>query len=393
MSKGFTQYDGFDIEYLKLNTRSGDVYDIKNFMVELNIYTSIYSKSINGSLLVNDGANMLSNLPILGGERIDVSWRTKGRNKWKRYSLIVESVSEREDSGKSSAYRIQLVSVDQYFEVTNPTSRGYKGTYTDMIRAVIGSMSKNRIELSETAGIHTLATPMWTPFQLIEWCTQRSIHNDGTPMVFFEDLDGYKFKSIGELVSQESEGRLYKQPYGIESDPIKILRNVDQIDWRPNRNVMDLAVCGCKGHLESVFDFNNKTTTNVHNTYDSFFKETPHLEKYPISDDQREFSHNIWDLTTPDGSHKGRFARDVLNATLFHTTLGITLMGDDEFVLGGVYDFNVPSPEPTANNEAPVEKYVSGRWLTTSVRHSLRTSGYSMSVEIAKDSYSQDIKG
>ncbi|CAL9983380.1 tail protein [Vibrio phage K469] len=391
--KGFTQYDGYDIEYLKLTTNEGVEYDLKNFMIELNIYCEIFSPSMTGSILFADGVNMLSNLPIMGGEKVRVSWRTKGRSNWKRVDFRVERVSEREDGDKDSNYRIQLVSEDRFAEVATPTSRGYQGSYSDIIKSVMESLTQRPMELGQTSGIQTFASPMWTPFQIVEWCTRRSVGIDGSPLVFYEDLDGYKLRSVSDLVSSESKARLYKQPYGLENDPIKILRNIEQVEWRGNRNSMSLSATGCVGNLESVFDFNNKTVQNTHNTYRSHFESTPHLDKYPVSIDTRDHSYNIWNVSAPDGSHTGRFARDVLDNTLFYTSIAVILPGDDEFVLGGVYDFNLPSPEPSDNGDAPTEKYVSGRWLTTSIRHTLRTNGYTMAVDLAKDSYTSELKG
>ncbi|AUR97785.1 hypothetical protein NVP1244A_083 [Vibrio phage 1.244.A._10N.261.54.C3] len=389
---GFSKYNGYDIQHIKLTTLTGVEYDIKNFAVETNIYTSIYTQTVSGSILVNDAVNMLANLPIVGGEKIEVSWRTRGRLKWRRFKFRVEKVSEREDVGKTSSYRLQLISEEQFNDTTSRQSRGYDGAYSDIISKAVGSISSKNANVTPSYGIQKFASPMWSPLELIAWCTKRSVGSDNMPFVFYEDLNGFNFVNVSDLLNGSSNGRLFKQTTGIDNDPERVLRNIEQIDWRSGRDTSSLAFNGVLNNKELTFDFNEKTQADVVRSYDEYFNETPHLDKYQVAVSGAA-DNIVCQLASPDMSHMGKYKRSVLDSTMHYTSLGIILPGDDEFVLGGVYDFNIPSPEPTPDGKAPTEKYTSGRWLTTDIRHTLRTDGYNMAVEIAKDSYSHKIEG
>ena len=45
--------------------------DIKSLMLEMNVYQSIFSPSLNGSLTIADSANHLQNVPFIGQEELE----------------------------------------------------------------------------------------------------------------------------------------------------------------------------------------------------------------------------------------------------------------------------------------------------------------------------------
>ena len=48
--------------------------DIKGLMLELNVYESIYTPNLSGSLTIADSANHLQNVPFIGQEELAVSY-------------------------------------------------------------------------------------------------------------------------------------------------------------------------------------------------------------------------------------------------------------------------------------------------------------------------------
>ena len=45
--------------------------DIKNLMLELNVYESIFSPTLTGALTIADSANHLQNVPFIGQEELE----------------------------------------------------------------------------------------------------------------------------------------------------------------------------------------------------------------------------------------------------------------------------------------------------------------------------------
>ena len=54
--------------------------DIKNLVLEINLYESIFSSTLQAEILLQDiGQNLISNLPIVGQERIQIKIATEGK--------------------------------------------------------------------------------------------------------------------------------------------------------------------------------------------------------------------------------------------------------------------------------------------------------------------------
>lgn len=392
-SNGFTQYDDFDIEYVRLTTMTDDVYDIKNFMNEFDIYLSITQGSATGVLTVVDGTNLISNLPIIGGEKVEVSWRTKGVNKWKRMTFRVRSIPERVDAERRSTYRLALITDDMYTDNSRITSRGFEGTYTDVVSKVLADVSTLPFEFDQSVGSFTFASPLWSPFKIIEWARSRALDENELPFVFYQDFEGYKFKGLTSLLKAEPTGRFFKQEHGLESDPIKLLYNFSELQWGRNmRDLDDMNDCGCVKNDEVCFNMNDKEFGSVARSYEDFFQTKPNLNGYQVMKDERPYDHQTWHLKTPDSSHKGIYNKKLLGHLLNWNTLKGQTRANSELVLGGVYNFNPPSPEPYTKGDAPHEKFLNGKWLITDIKHSLRPKGSTTTVCLVTDSYTTDIK-
>ena len=60
----------YKLDHVFLHDHMGDITDIKKVMIELNIYESIYSNALTGSIVIADAQNLISKLEINGTERI-----------------------------------------------------------------------------------------------------------------------------------------------------------------------------------------------------------------------------------------------------------------------------------------------------------------------------------
>ena len=74
----------YKLDRVFLHNHRGEVVDIKQVMVELNIYESIYSNALTGSIVVGDAQNLIAKLEINGTERISFKLATPGTHEKKQ---------------------------------------------------------------------------------------------------------------------------------------------------------------------------------------------------------------------------------------------------------------------------------------------------------------------
>ena len=68
----------FKLETCEIISSAGVVADITLSIVEINLFESIFSSSITGSIILADTNNLTDNLPIIGQEYISLKIVTPG---------------------------------------------------------------------------------------------------------------------------------------------------------------------------------------------------------------------------------------------------------------------------------------------------------------------------
>ena len=78
------------IEELLLVTTNGMSVSLLDYLIELNIYESIFSNVMTGEIILSDSANLIRYFPISGEEYLSVKLRTPGFTDDKKY--IIEKI-------------------------------------------------------------------------------------------------------------------------------------------------------------------------------------------------------------------------------------------------------------------------------------------------------------
>ena len=73
---GLQKAGSVEIVELKLIGSTGTIVDLKDFLVELNIYEDIFSSTLYGDIVLSDSRNIIEFLPIIGEEYINVHFQT-----------------------------------------------------------------------------------------------------------------------------------------------------------------------------------------------------------------------------------------------------------------------------------------------------------------------------
>ena len=68
----------FNLEKCELISSAGISADISGIIVEINIFESIFSNALTGSIILTDTNNLTDNMPIIGQEYISMKISTPG---------------------------------------------------------------------------------------------------------------------------------------------------------------------------------------------------------------------------------------------------------------------------------------------------------------------------
>lgn len=390
----FSNQNTLSIRKITLTTREGTEYDVKSMLVEMSIYSSIFSPTMSGVIVLVDAMNTVSNFPIIGGEVIEVEWTTAGLDRYQSVKMRVAGVGERVMEGQKSAFKLPLVSEARYVDVVKRYSRGWTAQYSTIVKDCVEYIGGVFANFEESSGIVTYASPAWTPLDVAEWARSRAHDAKLMPMLLWEDIDGFNFVSLNSLLKGEVRMKLIQSPQGLETQGDKILNTVREIEFGESRDLMTQRYTGVMNHHENIYDFTNKRTQTLERTYDDFFNRTNSLEDGKVfNSPQNKYASEVKvsRIARPDNSHIAVDTKNTASNMLSNSNVSVSTFGDSTARSGDVVEFNILSPQPLPDGQPRFENLISGKQLVSGVRHILRPGTYMMARELLKDSYNESV--
>ena len=185
-----------------------------NQLMELHYYEDITKANVLLVLKLNDSSSGLLG-GLMGMEPIDISWKDREENVI-TYSMVVYDIQDRMViDGKQSQATVYCDSQDAVKNSATKISKRFGkggGTPThDIVLELISQELKSDklVDFDKSQTKLSFVSPYWDPYTIITWLSWRSILEGGSGMssagfLFYEDREGYHFRSMDALVEQET---------------------------------------------------------------------------------------------------------------------------------------------------------------------------------------------
>jgi hypothetical protein len=412
------------IDQLNFRSAGGDNVDLKKVMVELSYFEDIYSFSTSGYVVVRDSLGLIEKLQITGKEYIDIIFgkQRSGANNIKK-SFRVYKIGDRKQNGNlnSEIYKIFFCSEELVLSEQTKVSKSYTGTkISDMIRDILVNKLKtpNAVSIEETTGLYDFVIPLLKPFEAISWLSiyARPTKTDliGADMLLFENRNGYNFRSIASMMQDSAyttyryqQNNLGQQSFNDETNSVlkfEIVKTFDALNdtssgMFANRTIVVDPLT--RTYSVSDFDYNKyKNEVKPVNGQGILPSSTNRLGVTPNQSYEGSLKV-LWGTTKANVSSyiddkPGSVSKDIFADTYVkyrtaqlalanHTVVKLVIPGDPGLSVGRTINFDMLSL--TGGQTKSKDKFYSGKYLVTAVRHILQSQGvYQTVVEIAKDS-------
>ena len=193
-------------------------YEISAGYQHLNYFESIESPSISMTLTFHDIDQVIGRKGITGGELIEVTVRdgTEGDQLkiTKEHRMILNAVVNMNTTSQVQEATLHCVSEETFINETARLNKKFTGNISQTVEDILTNDEKGiktQKEVFGTEDNETRAVNSYSfignlkrPFDTIQWlCPKAQSANDDFGFLFFENLDGYHFKSIKTLLNQE----------------------------------------------------------------------------------------------------------------------------------------------------------------------------------------------
>lgn len=208
-------------------------YDISENIAYLKYYESVLSPSIIFEVVIAENDGILSGTRggggLLGGEEclIDISTSSSGNDDASKFKflergrLYLRQIVSGDPSSQNNVYTLIITTAGALINETSRCSHRYEGKISDIVGTIAsntflnyGESSVSEFEVEETDNEYAFIGNARKPFHTITWLAKKSIPSGGSGTnntsgsagyFFYEDRDGYKFKSVDSLCNPEDD--------------------------------------------------------------------------------------------------------------------------------------------------------------------------------------------
>ena len=426
------QFPGdFALKEVKLyNIDQTEDYDIKALVQEINIYESVFSSALQATLLIEDiGQNLISTLPIIGQERVEIKISSGSKNY--RLNFYIYRIDGRTMSEKAQTYVMNCVSLEGLRNENYRVCERVDGIRAEELieeKLKADGFTSKKFVYDETKEPFDMYVPNWRMFDLFQWLCKRSVplhKKDSVGFLFYETFDGFNFRSIDALFDEPQypdDSTVYKYFQGNQKSPDK------QNDEESKHRIMNYASPkmfdlyddlrrGAFSHDSIYLDINRRVYRTFRTTADDFWKDSSHLGKMkpyvsgggdtPTQLLRRssrtiyrpsvlgKFNATITEIIDKSGlkdwidpvnkNFEKSFYRYYF---LEYSQLDVAVPGDLEVRSGNVINVSIPTTIKSRDRKVREDTRFSGKYCVTAVKHTiLNKSELRTNITLARDSY------
>jgi hypothetical protein len=407
------------INTIDIVNSAGQKESVKEGMFNvLNIYENIYSPTITGSIQIIDGINLYSKLKLHGNEYITISFNRPNENledqKYKK-TFRIYKVTDRKPLPKRQAqtYVLHFCSEELIFSNQITLSKKYAdATSTNYVYSIckdILKINSKKLPLSNfesSLGTSEYILTKYKPFEAIEYITKNSFNFNESTFLFFENRDGFNFKSIEKLfenkvvntldyntakMTNEQDTAAFSNSNDVNNFKFEktfdILDNTSKPTYSGKLLTLDLItqkyadynyshVNGLSRNslIDGVFPINDAKNRNEKTMYEEYDGQINYwLTNYNQTNKQYFISKNVRVVNT--NIERTLLQRETQLNMLKNTELHCIVPGNQFYTVGYLVEFNVPAFIPGQKSERANDPYYSGKYLITGVRHVITPSG------------------
>ena len=407
---------------------------IRSLVQEISIYESIDGKFLSGDMTLLDGTNAIQTLPITGFERVEFFFRTPGTDKGFDFSvktghpMFVYSLKNRSGTGpRAQIYTLKFISQEAIRNHQTRVSKAFTGNIDQMVVDICVNYWKTKkdILVEDTKSNHKFVMPRVKPSKAIESLRKnaRSLHYENSGFLFYENGNGFNFKSYeGLFCKKDGTPRSVKAYYSpkvknVGESPIYDLQSVERFDIIQQFDTLNNTANGVYSSRLITHDLYNKTFEETDFNYNKEYPKQNHLEQDTNGgkrDDNGILPYFNFDNGDTFGSknegvvyyqsetskvhdtHELPGSKNILQKRISQHIAINSLMieiqapGTTELNVGDIIHFSLPKYAPYSKNDSKdQDKYLTGRYLISAARHHVSTLNkrHTLVLELIKDSY------
>ena len=401
--------------FKKLDGDSSSEFGLLAGNPNISYYESLFSPSVNVTIETTDVSGFVSREEIYGGQSIEISIKmfdpdiNDFKIKKDKHGLVVNSVKNVTMDFKESKSTLECVSKDFLRNEVARLNRRFTGNITEIVKKIMeeepkGIKTTKDIEVDQATNSYTFCGNLKRSIDTIQWLQPKAKSENQFGFLFFEDYDGYKFKSIESLLKQEP---FTDQPF-----------EMSQTSTSSRFAILDAVMV----QTNDVFLNMRSGTYNNDTTYIDLISQTKSVDDFKIDNlkdlkNPPKLPDNLTDSTSrkmlrfddPGVMQKGSKREDeqpkeelakiqnqsyARNNLLFSQALKIKVSFNPSLRVGKIIEVRLPVDTDSSESGVKYQKLgkgdLSGKYLISELRHKVGSNKSSTHLTLVRDLFTKD---
>ena len=401
--------------FKKLDGDSSSEFGLLAGNPNISYYESLFSPSVNVTIETTDVSGFVSREEIYGGQSIEISIKmfdpdiNDFKIKKDKHGLVVNSVKNVTMDFKESKSTLECVSKDFLRNEVARLNRRFTGNITEIVKKIMeeepkGIETTKDIEVDQATNSYTFCGNLKRSMDTIQWLQPKAKSENQFGFLFFEDYDGYKFKSIESLLKQEP---FTDQPF-----------EMSQTSTSSRFAILDAVMV----QTNDVFLNMRSGTYNNDTTYIDLISQTKSVDDFKIDNlkdlkNPPKLPDNLTDSTSrkmlrfddPGVMQKGSKREDeqpkeelakiqnqsyARNNLLFSQALKIKVSFNPSLRVGKIIEVRLPVDTDSSESGVKYQKLgkgdLSGKYLISELRHKVGSNKSSTHLTLVRDLFTKD---
>ncbi len=383
-------------------------YDITRGNPSINYYESVTSPSISMTVSFIDIDQMVSQEGITGGEMIDLEviipdFDQKFKIESKKQKLVLNSVRDVVTSTNKQTATLEFVSDESLVNETCRVNKKFTGNVTQIVKELLqtepkGIQTKKEIKSDDAVNKYSFVGNLKRPFETIQWlCPKAQASSRNFGFLFFENRDGYHFKSVENLLKQDPEF-LYQKPDRPTETDLRIIES----RLNQSNDVGMNARMGMYSNKTVYIDLQNEAHEVIDFNVSEFKSKKPLKVIDTLKDKPTRMMFRILDQgALQSGAAKKEVEKRnelavyqnlsyIRNNLLFSQSLNISVPINPELRAGQVIEVQFPLKSETKKDTTDrfgkeKDNDISGKYLIAELRHVMGDGKSSTQLNLIRD--------
>lgn len=389
-----------EIGFVEIYNHAGKKTDITKTFKKIEIEEDLFSSSLSGRITIVESADFHQNFPLIGEETIVIKFRTTDEMEWRELSFETFCDAGKTNVGELVAYVIEFVSSEYLMARSKRIGRPFvsiapEKIVEDIIRNDLSS-DKKIITSKSASAINFISTNIF-PFELIASITSRARGSrfGDFGYMFWESIDGYHFESIDELISADPLVYTLSNRSGTVKAS-EMLQTINSHVVEEGFSILDRMTHGAFGTEVVLFDPLKRKQSIIKfdyfddKDYEKLNSMAGNSPKKRVQTSNFKYKASQKRMVMPENGVKseGRAVRIArLNWIESGYRMRVEIPGNSDMTVGKTIDLRWPSHSGEDMNVLLEDRYVSGKYLCTSMRHVITSdNSYVTNCVLTKDS-------